>query len=177
MGLTMELYPGSHAASLFYQGHGSWNRNIGPDFKRQHFGWKTGGIQTKPRISRVVSKTSMTWWSRGLCPSRSMIFSQQSCRLLLELKERHLQSRLTNMAPLNCEMLRFIPAKCWPNMYFHVIFIFFLLFFPLMLLTTQSTHQEMKHLLVKDSICSLVFLRKFMLEMQPEVELKAIPDS
>lgn len=45
-----------------------------------------------------------------------------------------------------------------------------------MLFTTQSIHQEMKHLLVKDSICSLVFLRKFMLEMQPEVELEAIPD-
>lgn len=40
-----------------------------------------------------------------------------------------------------------------------------------MLFTTQSIRQEMKHLLVYDSTCLLVVLRKLMLEMQPEVEL------
>lgn len=54
---------------------------------------------------------------------------------------------------------------------FRVIFNFCLLLFPLMLFTTQSIHLEMKHLLVYDSTCPLVFLRKLMLEMQPEVEL------
>lgn len=107
----------SGSVSFLYQGHGSWNRNIGPDSTRQHFGWITGGIQTKPRLSKVVSKTSMSWWSTGLFPSGSMIFSQHSCRLLHVLKERHPQSRLTNIAPLNCEMLRFIPAKSWPSIY------------------------------------------------------------
>lgn len=176
MGLTMGLCPGSHAVSLFfYQGHGSRNRNIGPDLTRQHFGCKTGGIQTKPRLSRVVSKTSMTWWSIGLCPSRSMIFSQHSCRLLLVLKERHPQSGLTNIAPLNCAQI--YSSQVLAQYICSTLYIFFfLLLFPLMLFTTQSIHQEMKHLLVKDSICSLVFLRKFMLEMQPEVELEAIPD-
>lgn len=105
----------SCSVSFFYQGHGSWNRNIGPDFSRQHFEWKTRGIQTKPRLSRVASRTSMTWWSTGFFPSGSTIFSHHSCRLLHVLKERHPQSRLTNIAPLNCEMLRFIPANSWPN--------------------------------------------------------------
>lgn len=128
MGLTMGLHPGSHAVSLFfYQGHGSRNRNIGPEFTGQHFGWKPGGIHTKPRLSRVISKTSTTWWSTRLFPSGSMIFSQHSCRLLHVLKERHPQSRLTNIAPLNCEMLRFIPAKSWPNIYLpcYISFFFF----------------------------------------------------
>jgi len=40
-----------------------------------------------------------------------------------------------------------------------------------MVFTTQSIHQEMKHLLVYDSACPLVFLRKLTLEMQLDIEL------
>lgn len=177
MGLTMGLCPGSHAVSLFfYQGHGSWNRDIGPDFTRQHFGcWRNWRNSDKAKAFQCgiqelhdLEHRIMSFYVDDFLPAQ---LQTVTCVNRETSSVKAHQYRSTEL----CSDL-FQPSP-GPIYMFHVIFhFFFLLLFPLMLFTTQSIHQEMKHLLVKDSICSLVFLRKFMLEMQPEVELEAIPD-